>query len=262
MTLLETLRQIGKRPGFYLTFPSIWQLNSFVNGWKCGGRQAYEGDEILDEMSMWVCTRFNVSMGAGNWALHLLWQSGEDEKVALNLFFELFEEYIKDRERLGPEGIKELFQEQSKSRRFPIQFGIRTNRSMPESVVIPEIPYKDLPRAVIWLCDVFGFQERLRIGNHRAQISIGTGAIVVTEGANNNTRCSIMVRVDSVDYHYEGVVRHGAKIIRAPGDHPYGERHYKVEDIEGHHWTFSQTIEDVDPATWGGVLRVKDAPKI
>ena len=28
----------------------------------------------------------------------------------------------------------------------------------------------------------------------------------------------------------------------------------RAEDPGGHHWTFSQSIADVDPAEWGGVL--------
>jgi hypothetical protein len=61
-----------------------------------------------------------------------------------------------------------------------------TNRSMPPGVIIPELPYYDVNQAATWLCQAFGFRERLRIGNHR--------------------------------------------------------------------WTFSQTIADVDPATWAGIL--------
>lgn len=35
-------------------------------------------------------------------------------------------------------------------------------------------------------------------------------------------------------------------------DHPYGERQYVAEDPGGHRWTFSQSLVDVDPASWGG----------
>ena len=46
----------------------------------------------------------------------------------------------------------------------------------------------------------------------------------------------------------------GGLTITAPADYPYGERQYTVEDLGGHRWTFSQTIADVDPKTWGGIL--------
>ena len=40
------------------------------------------------------------------------------------------------------------------------------NRSIPDVTVIPELAYADLDRAVSWLCNAFGFQERLRIADH------------------------------------------------------------------------------------------------
>ena len=46
----------------------------------------------------------------------------------------------------------------------------------------------------------------------------------------------------------------GAQILRPPADHPFGERQYTAVDIGGHRWTFSQTIADVDPASWGGLV--------
>ena len=35
-------------------------------------------------------------------------------------------------------------------------------------------------------------------------------------------------------------------------DHMYGERQATLEDFAGHIWTLTQTIEDIDPAAWGG----------
>src|SRR5262245_66684856 len=54
------------------------------------------------------------------------------------------------------------------------------NRSMPSGVVIPTLAYPDVRVAVEWLCRAFGFAERLRIGDHRSQLSFGEGAVVVT----------------------------------------------------------------------------------
>jgi uncharacterized glyoxalase superfamily protein PhnB len=44
------------------------------------------------------------------------------------------------------------------------------------------------------------------------------------------------------------------KILSPPADYPYGERQYSVEDLGGRRWTFSQSIADSDPASWGGEL--------
>lgn len=131
---------------------------------------------------------------------------------------------------------------------------MNNNRSMPPSVIVPELPYPDVRDAANWLCRSFGFTERLRIGTHRAQLIFGTGSVVVTQGTASSAACAIMVRVADLDSHYAYAAQAGVRIINPPTDYPYGERQYTVEDLDGHRWTFSQTIADVDPAAWGGVL--------
>jgi len=129
------------------------------------------------------------------------------------------------------------------------------NRSMSPGVFIPVLPYPEVAAAVKWLCETFGFTERLRIGDHRAQLIFGGASVVV--GASPQPIIggqSIMVRVPDVDRHFERARQHGAKILRPPQDFPYGERQYTVEDFAGYRWTFSQSIADVDPKDWGGVL--------
>ena len=129
------------------------------------------------------------------------------------------------------------------------------NRSMPPAAIIPELPYPDVREAADWLCRTFGFKKRLQIGNHRAQLSFGEGSLVVTERDDrDNGGCRVMVRVENVDQHFEQASSGGAKIINPPTDYPFGERQYTAEDPAGHHWTFSQSIEDVDPKSWGGIL--------
>jgi uncharacterized glyoxalase superfamily protein PhnB len=43
------------------------------------------------------------------------------------------------------------------------QAASESNRSMPSSVIIPVLSYPDVREAVDWLCQAFGFVERLRI---------------------------------------------------------------------------------------------------
>jgi uncharacterized glyoxalase superfamily protein PhnB len=136
------------------------------------------------------------------------------------------------------------------------------NRSMPASDVIPLLAYPDVLEATEWLCAVFGFAERLRIGSHRVQLTLGTGALIVVEDSADPALPapaswmghSVMARVSDVDQHFERSRLFGAQIISPPVDYPYGERQYTVEDLGGHRWTFSQTIADVDPKSWGGLL--------
>jgi uncharacterized glyoxalase superfamily protein PhnB len=128
------------------------------------------------------------------------------------------------------------------------------------STIIPELAYEDVGKAAEWLCDAFGFAERLRIGDHRIQLTFGQGSLVVVEprsGSVSDARDvshSVMVRVDDANRHCEKAKQHGARIIHPPTDYPFGERQYTAEDPGGHRWTFSQTIADVDPKDWGGVL--------
>lgn len=129
------------------------------------------------------------------------------------------------------------------------------NRSIPESVVMPVLVYADVRAAVAWLGAAFGCVERLRIGDHRAQLALGGGHIVATDGPSAGAaRSMVLVRIADVDAHHRRAEAAGARIVAPPADHMYGERQYTAEDLAGHRWTFSQTIADVDPASWGGVL--------
>ncbi|MBV9343832.1 MAG: VOC family protein [Gammaproteobacteria bacterium] len=136
------------------------------------------------------------------------------------------------------------------------------NRSMLTSVVIPQLAYGEVAPAAAWLCRAFGFRERLRIGTHRVQLTFpGGGSLVVTEGGSAATAGAagyashrVMVRVADIDSHYHHAAAHGAKILSAPRDYPYGERQYSALDPGGHRWDFSQTLADVDPSEWGGEL--------
>ncbi|WP_420243130.1 VOC family protein [Roseiterribacter gracilis] len=128
------------------------------------------------------------------------------------------------------------------------------NRSMPDATVIPVLSYPDVATAVLFLTRAFGFTERLRIGDHRAQLQFAGGAIVVAQGDFGGGGNSVMVRIANADAHCAHAERHGARIVQRPADMPYGERQYTATDPAGHVWTFSQTIADSDPSAWGGIL--------
>jgi uncharacterized glyoxalase superfamily protein PhnB len=132
------------------------------------------------------------------------------------------------------------------------------NRSIPRATVIPVLAYPDVNQAAAWLCTAFGFSVRLRIGDHRIQLNVGEGAVIVREmrpgeeNAPHGGGCSVLIRVDDADVHCERARDHGAVISQEPVTHPYGERQYNAEDFAGYAWTFSQSVMDVDPADWGG----------
>jgi uncharacterized glyoxalase superfamily protein PhnB len=129
-----------------------------------------------------------------------------------------------------------------------------SNRSMPRSVVIPELAYPDIGNAIDWLCNAFGFTLRIRMGDHRAQLNVedGGAVVLIEQTAGISLRTAVMVRVEDVNVHYDRARRSGVKILREPTDFPYGERQYNAEDFAGHRWSFSQSIADVDPRDWGG----------
>jgi uncharacterized glyoxalase superfamily protein PhnB len=137
------------------------------------------------------------------------------------------------------------------------------NRSAPTATVVPVLIYEDVAKAIVWLCEAFGFSERLRAARPdgtimHAQLSIREGAIMLgAQGATfrpphaNEVNQYAIVRVEDVDRHFEHAKRFGARIVQPPADMPFGERVYTAEDLGGHRWTFSQSIADVAPEQWG-----------
>ena len=126
--------------------------------------------------------------------------------------------------------------------------------------------YPDVREAVAWLEAAFGFAERLQIGeNHRSQLRVGDGDIIIGDVRGDRrpprpgeATHSVVVRVEDARAHCERAREHGAGILMEPTDFEYGERQYSAEDFAGHQWTFSQTLADVDPADWGGILVTSD----
>jgi uncharacterized glyoxalase superfamily protein PhnB len=136
---------------------------------------------------------------------------------------------------------------------------MRANRSVPPPTVVPIRSYADVRAAVDWLAAAFGFTERTRIGeSHRAQLSIGAdGAMIVAErpdgqpGPDATARDLVRVRVEDVDAQFERARAHGATVLEAPVDRPYGERDCTVLDLDGHRWQFAETVRDVAPEEYG-----------
>src|SRR5919197_3094128 len=114
-----------------------------------------------------------------------------------------------------------------------------TNRSLPPGVIIPELPYEDVNVAADWLCQVFGFKKRLRIANHRFQLTFGQNSVVAIERKEAGTSF-VLFHVDNVDDYYERAMQAGARLINPPQDYPFGERQCTVEDIGGHRRAVSE----------------------
>jgi uncharacterized glyoxalase superfamily protein PhnB len=136
------------------------------------------------------------------------------------------------------------------------------NRSAPLGPVIPELAYPDVSAAVHWLVEVLGFVERMRIGpGHRAQLSFGDGSLIVADvgygrvaPTGEETSHSVMLRVEDVASLCDRVRQNGGTILREPQVFPYGERQCTFLDPAGHRWTLTETLRDVAPEAWGGVV--------
>ena len=133
------------------------------------------------------------------------------------------------------------------------------NRSAPPQTIVPVLTCRDVRAAVTWLEAAFGFEERVRIGeSHRAQLSFGDAAVVLTDPGNGRTPpgegvCHLVkLRVDDVDAAFARACVAGGVVREEPTTHAYGERSAVVVDPEGHRWELTQSVRDVAPDDWGG----------
>ena len=145
------------------------------------------------------------------------------------------------------------------------------NRSAPTATFVPVLVYEDVAKAIGWLCEAFGFSERLRAARPdgtvvHAQLSFADGAVMLgAAGAefrpprSNEVNQYVVVHVEDVERHFAQAQRSGARILKPPADMPFGERMYTAEDPGGHRWTFSQSIADVPPEHWGATPARSDA---
>jgi uncharacterized glyoxalase superfamily protein PhnB len=138
---------------------------------------------------------------------------------------------------------------------------MKSNRSIPQSTVIPVLYYPDVRAAVAWLSAAFGFRERVQIGeNHRSQMRVGSDGAVILGDIRHDRRPpragevthGVMVRVDDARAHCEQARAHGATVIDELREFEYGERQYSAVDLAGHQWTFTETLADMAPESWGG----------
>ncbi len=134
--------------------------------------------------------------------------------------------------------------------------------------ITPYLLYADVDAALAFLARAFGFEEVLRYtsadgrvshaearlgddhvylgdptsagSEYRNPAALGAATVLITVGG-----------VDDVDALCERARDAGAQITEQPADQDYGERRFGATDPEGHKWSFSQKIADVQAADWG-----------
>jgi len=118
---IDMLRAVGEKPGFYLcpdrqgNCKSLSHLWTFIVGMQVG--QTVEFDHVaLDGFNEWVCFKYQTPASGMGWPGRILERAGNDETAAFQLFFEEFEEFLKERESIGTEAIKLRHQSWEKQR--------------------------------------------------------------------------------------------------------------------------------------------------
>lgn len=127
---------------------------------------------------------------------------------------------------------------------------------------VPSVAYRDPASALDWLERAFGFERSMVITDDSGQVVHsemsfqGRGHVMVggewtdlvaspVSVAGKNTQRVHVHLAEGLDAHCERARGAGATIVREPQDEFYGDRAYVARDLEGHAWTFSQSVRRV-----------------
>lgn len=92
--LSDILKKIKNKPSVYLGKPSISCLQAFLSGYNVAQYQLdlrLKPENPLDGFQDWIQKKFNID-SSQSWANIILFFS-QDERDALDIFFQLFEEF-------------------------------------------------------------------------------------------------------------------------------------------------------------------------
>ena len=125
------------------------------------------------------------------------------------------------------------------------------------ATVIPCLRYRDAPKAIDWLCSVFGFEAQLVVPNEdgtiaHAQLTLGNGMVMLGSVSKVENAFGRLTRqpdeidgmetqspyliVPDADAVYQRARAAGAKIEIDIKDEDYGGRGFSCRDLEGHLW--------------------------
>ena len=123
----------------------------------------------------------------------------------------------------------------------------------------PLLWYQNPRAAIAWLEAAFGFETRLIVDDGQgsvihSELTLGDGYIMVvgpptgqavSPGAfGGRSTQSVHIQLeDGLDARCEQARAKGAAIEREPADQPYGDRVFTCRDLEGHPWSFGQTVQ-------------------
>ncbi|MFD9897370.1 VOC family protein [Mesorhizobium sp. NPDC059025] len=118
--------------------------------------------------------------------------------------------------------------------------------------------YRDPWAALEWLDRVFGFRRSMLVTDPsvrlvHCEMRFADAYIVVDHewaddiaspvwvGGKNTQRVYLKLPA-GLDEYCEQARLAGAEILQEPADQFYGERTFRARDLEGHVWTFAQTV--------------------
>lgn len=103
----EHLRGLKRRHGFHLKEPEISALYNYLRGWEDA---IYDGtrSENINGFRYWLCCKYLLP-DSQNWDTILLDLSDQDELRAFEMFFDELDDYLKDRDSIGDDAIRNRF---------------------------------------------------------------------------------------------------------------------------------------------------------
>jgi uncharacterized glyoxalase superfamily protein PhnB len=137
---------------------------------------------------------------------------------------------------------------------------------MSENTFTASVHYQQPKAALAWLERAFGFEVSMLIESpdddsmlHAEMSCAGRGRVMVggewearvrsPRSADGMNTQAIHVELErDIDAHCAKARAAGASVIQEPEDQFYGARTYRALDLEGHMWTFSQTVREVSRA--------------
>lgn len=132
--------------------------------------------------------------------------------------------------------------------------------------IVSALVYKDAMAAFEWLQKAFGFEPAMLITDADGKLAHsemvhGDGWIMVGNEWSENHRSpanlggmntqTVHLQLDQdIDAHCARARAAGAEILVEPETQFYGDRTYRARDLEGHIWTFGQTVQTIAPEEW------------
>lgn len=125
-----------------------------------------------------------------------------------------------------------------------------------ELTVTPHLHYRDPDAARLWLERAFGLETELLVSDSEGRLVFArlSGVGIGREGADGeksplsvggaNTQMVSIRKVQDIDAHRARAAAAGARILREPRQEFYGDLDYVAVDLEGHLWSFGQSLPD------------------